>query len=88
MAPSLLPATVDGVVTRVEGTSPTDVRSFTLRTEDGRVLDFSVGRLDLDGEAFPAGHLREHLATAQPVRVTYAAGGSTPVAIRLEDAPP
>jgi len=86
--PSATPATVDGVVTRVEGTSPTEVSSFVLRTDEGRLLDFSVGRLDLSGDAFPAGHLREHLATAQPVRVTYVADGGTPLAIRLEDAPP
>ena len=35
-----------------------------------------------------AGHLREHVATAQPIRVTYLAGGDTFVAMRLEDAPP
>ena len=88
VAPSLPAAFVDGVVTRVEGKSPTDVTAFTLHTEDGRLVDFSVGRLDLSGKAFPAGHLRDHLATAQPVRVIYLAGGDTPVAIRLEDAPP
>ena len=84
---SLPAATVDGVVTRVEGTSPTDVTTFTVRTVDGRLIDFSVARLDLTAGAFPAGHLREHLATAQPVRVTYVEGASTRMAIRLEDAP-
>ena len=80
--------TVDGLVTLVEGTSPTDVMGFTLRTMDGRLIAFTIGRLDLTGDAFPAGHLREHIATAQPVRVTYVAAGSSPLAIRLEDAPP
>lgn len=81
-------AVVDGLLTEVEGTSPTDVASFTLRTPEGRVLQFAIGRLDLSGDASPAGHLREHLATVEPVRVTYVteSDGSL-VAIRLEDAP-
>lgn len=86
--PAGSPAIVDGVVTAVEGTSPTELTTFTLRTSDGRLVHFSVGQLDLSDDAFPAGHLREHLATAVPVRVTYViGGGATPVAIRLEDAP-
>ena len=78
--------TEDGFVIDVKATSLTQVDSFTLRTPEGEELVFRVGRLDLDGGAFPAGHLREHLALAQPVAVGYHEENGERVATRLVDA--
>jgi hypothetical protein len=77
--------TVTGIVVKVEAASAVEVRGFTLRTSDGQLLAFTVGRLDLSGDAFPAEHLREHMATAAPVKVTYTQQGGSLVASRLED---
>ena len=76
-----------GIVVSVEGTSPGWVERFSLRTEEGRVLVFEVGPLDLSGGGFPAAHLREHQATAAPVAVDYRVEGDRQVATRLRDAP-
>lgn len=80
--------TVTGWVVGVESRSLTDVAGFTLRTQDGRVLEFRVGPLELDRGGFPAGHLREHLALSQPVVVAWRDEGGQRIAVRLEDAPP
>jgi hypothetical protein len=76
-----------GIVVSVDQASLTDVRSFTLRTETGDTLSFRVGQLDLSEGAFPANHLREHMATAIPVTVTYTGNDPERVAVRLIDAP-
>jgi len=76
-----------GIVIAVDQTSVTTVRSFTLRTSDGQELVFAVGTLDLAGNAFPANHLREHMAIAEPVKVEYRIEGTDRVAVRLTDAP-
>ena len=77
---------VDGVIVAVDARSLTDVRSFDLRTSDGRVLTFGLTQLQ-NGVAFPPGHLPEHQATAAPVRVWYRDAGGTLQALYLEDAP-
>jgi hypothetical protein len=79
-------ATVDGVVVAVDARSLTDVRSFAVRTGDGRVLLFGLAEL-ANGTQFPPGHLAEHQATATPVRVWYRDDGSSLEALYLEDAP-
>ena len=78
--------TAAGFVIEVNSTSLTQVDSFTLRTPEGVHLQFRVGRLELDGGTFPAGHLREHMALGQPVAVAYRQEGSDRVAFRLVDA--
>ena len=80
------PQTVAGFVIDVKSTSLTQVQSFTLRTQDGQELVFRVGRLELDGGAFPAGHLREHMAFNQAVAVAYREEDGERVAYRLADA--
>jgi hypothetical protein len=40
-----------------------------------------------NGAQFAPGHLVEHQASGQPVRVWYQTDGGANVAIRLEDAP-
>ena len=79
--------TATGIVVAVEQASLTDVRSFTLRIETGDMVAFRIGDLDLSQGAFPPNHLREHMATATPVTVTYTGSDSDRVAIRLVDAP-
>ena len=56
-----------------------------VRTTEQGTLTFVVGDLE-NGAAVPPGHLVEHQATAQPVRVWYRAEAGEKVAIRLEDA--
>ena len=80
------PANAAGFVVDVKSTSVTQVDSFTLRTPEGTELVFRVGPLELDGGAFPAGHLREHMALAQAVAVAYREEGGERVAFRLADA--
>lgn len=77
-----------GLVTAIRDVSLTEVDGFTLRTSDGRILEFRIGRLRLDGGGFPAGHLREHLALAQPVEVSWERVDGELVAHKLEDAFP
>lgn len=80
------PGTAAGWVVRVDSTSITQIDRFVLRTSEGTELDFRVGILELDGGAFPAGHLREHMALAQAVAVGYRDDGGERVAFRLADA--
>lgn len=77
---------IDGVIVGVRSEGLDRVSSFTLRTIDQGTLTFSLGELE-NGVEFPPGHLVEHQATAQPVRVWYRTEGADKVAIRLEDAP-
>ena len=80
------PETVAGFVTAVESTSLTEVRSFTLRTAEGGELIFRVGAVELDGGAFPANHLRQHMALVQGVAVAFRVEDGVRVAFRLADA--
>ena len=75
-----------GVIVGFESEGLDRIRSFELRTDDGQTLAFDIGVLETGG-AFPPGHLAEHQATAQPVRVWYERQGGANVAVRLEDAP-
>lgn len=76
---------VKGVVISVDSAGLADVRGFELRTSEGQVLAFSVGSLE-NGAEFPPGHLAEHVATSQPVRVFFRTAGAELVAYRIEDA--
>jgi hypothetical protein len=77
---------VVGVIVGVDSEGLDKVRGFSLRSAEGTTTVFTIGTLE-NGVAFPPGHLVEHQATAQPVRVWYRTDGETMVAIRLEDAP-
>lgn len=77
---------VDGVIVAVRSEGLDQVTGFDLRTIDQGTLAFTVGDLE-NGAEFPPGHLVEHQATAQTVRVWYRTEGGDRVAIRLEDAP-
>jgi hypothetical protein len=77
---------VVGVIVGVDSQGLDKVDGFTLRTTDQGSLVFRIGVLE-NGAQFPPGHLVEHQASAQPVRVWYRNDGDAKVAIRLEDAP-
>jgi hypothetical protein len=77
---------IDGVIVAVRSEGLDRVDGFDLRTIDHGTLAFTLGDLE-NGTEFPPGHLVEHQATAQPVRVWYRTEGSDRVAVRLEDAP-
>jgi hypothetical protein len=78
---------VDGVVVSVDASGLTDVRGFVLRVSGGFAFDFVLGPLE-NPTQFPPGHLAEHLATSQPVRVYFLVQGGKRVVYRLEDAVP
>jgi hypothetical protein len=76
-----------GIVVAVQATSLSNVQGFSIRTTDGRTVDFRMGTIE-DATQFPPGHLAEHKVSLVPVRVTYVDGtDSDRVAVRLEDAP-
>lgn len=75
-----------GVIVGVQSESLDRVLGFDLRTGDGATVTFVIGDLE-NGDTFPPGHLVEHQATGQPVRVSFVTEGSTRVAVRIEDAP-
>ena len=79
-------SSVIGVVVGVQSEGLDRVRGFTLRTQDGATTAFTLGDLQ-NGVAFPPGHLVEHQATGQPVRVWYVTEGGVNAAMRIEDAP-
>ena len=79
--------TATGLVVDVQSRSLAEVERFTLRTNEGVLLQFRVGRLEAGPGTFPAVHLREHLATGEPVAVAYRDEEGARVAVRLADAP-
>lgn len=78
-------AQAEGVLTHIDSGGLDQVEAFTLRTGDGRTIDFTIGVLE-NGAEFPPSHLAEHLAGAEPIRVFYRREGSSNVAFRIEDA--
>ena len=75
-----------GIVVAVRATSLSNVQGFTIRTADGRTIDFRMGTIE-NPTQFPPGHLAEHKVSLAPVRVTYVDTANGPTAVRLEDAP-
>lgn len=78
---------VDGVIVAVDSAGLGTVHGFTLREAGGALTSFSLAALE-NGIQFPPGHLAEHQATAQPVRVWYRDEGGTHLAIWILDANP
>jgi hypothetical protein len=62
------------------------VTAVTVRSSDGQVLTFDVGRLDLNN-GLPAAHLREHLASGAPIVAEYIVDAGRNVLLRYNDAP-
>jgi len=80
------PTTQTGLVIDVQSNSAVDITGFTLRTQDGQLQYYVVGRLDTASPGFPAVHLRSHLISLIPVVVTYEMDGDQRVAVRIVDA--
>jgi len=79
--------TETGIVTGVSSTSLVSVDGFQLRTSDGRTITFSTKDLPYRDEGFPAQHLREHQALADPVMVTYRITDGRNDVVKLQDVP-
>ena len=83
--PALPPSSpIEGVVTHVESTGIDKVTSFTLRAAGGAIYQFELEKLE-NGDEFPPGHLTEHQATSEPIRVYFTLLGRTVFATRIED---
>jgi hypothetical protein len=80
-----LDSPVTGVLTHLDTAGLSAVAGFTMRLDDGREIAFKLGVLE-NGDQFPPGHLGEHLATADPVRVFFRRTGQDLVVYRIEDA--
>ena len=76
---------VEGVVVSVTSTGLDNVTGFTLRVNGGALYRFGIGVLE-NGAVFPPGHLTEHQANSEPVRVAFVVRGGAAVAVRIEDA--
>ncbi len=75
-----------GIVTSVDAPAGA-VTGFTLRTQQGEMITFEIGALEVDGAAFAASHLVEHAATLQPIAVAYRVEDGVNVVHRMVDAP-
>ena len=77
-----------GVLLDVVSPSIQQVDSFTLRTDDGRELSFLTAPDFNRGVAhvMTPGHMRQHMALADPVVVTYREDGGKLVALSATDA--
>ena len=75
-----------GIVVEVQATSLIEVEGFSIRTGDGRMLDFRITTLE-NAATFPPGHLSEHRVSLAPVRVTFVDDSGGQRAVRIEDAP-
>lgn len=77
------PAT--GILVKIDSLGLTKVGGFTLRTDTGAEVPFTIGTLE-NGAEFPPGHLDEHMATSSPVRAFFRDEGGRLVVYRIEDA--
>ena len=75
-----------GIVVSVEATSLSAVQGFSIRTTDGRTVDFRIVAIE-NAATFPPGHLASHKVSLVPVRVTYVDRNGAHEAVRIEDAP-
>jgi hypothetical protein len=79
---------VRGVLLYVVSPSIQQVDSFRLRTDDGRELSFLVAPDFNKGaaHAMTPGHMRQHMALADPVTVTYREENGKLIAVSATDA--
>jgi hypothetical protein len=78
------PDELTGVVVEVDSRGLGDVRGFTLRSE-GETYEISIDP-DQRFDDFPLSHLRDHLASAEPVRVEVEGRSGELFATSLTDA--
>jgi hypothetical protein len=81
---------VRGVLLDVETPSIQKVDSFTLRSDDGQELHFVTAPDFNQGVAhlMTPGHMRQHMALAEPVQVTYREDKGNLVALSAVDVSP
>jgi hypothetical protein len=79
--------TARGVLLAVDSPSIQRVERFTLRTDDGQVLDFSAAPDFNSGasHAMSPGHLRQHMALAEAITVTYREENGRLIALNATD---
>ena len=79
-----LPTRYDGLVVDVQAASFLQIGSFTLRTNDGTLVEMTV-----EGDVgITQSHLREHMALGEPVTVTVRHADGLTIATRVEDQQP
>jgi len=80
--------TAQGVLLEVSSSSLQKLDSFTMRTNDGRELTFvPAPNFNADAtHAMTPGHMRQHMALADPVLVTYREENGQLVALSAVDA--
>jgi hypothetical protein len=79
---------VRGILLDVVSPNIQQVNSFTLRTEDGRELSFVTSPDFNQGvsHVMTPGHMRQHMALADPVLVTYREESGKLIALSATDA--
>ena len=79
---------VRGVLLDVVSPGIQQVNSFTLRADDGRELTFTTSSDFNQGAAhvMTPGHMRQHMALADPVLVTYREEAGKLIALSATDA--
>jgi len=84
-APSL--SSVRGVLVEVDAPSLREVDTFRLRDNAGQVWEFHATADFNAGASHPMtpGHMRQHMALADPITVTYRADGGALVAVSAAD---
>ena len=82
--PQASPTRYDGLVVEVQAASFLQIASFTLRTDDGTLVEMTV-----EGDVgMTQSHLREHMALGDPVSVTARHADGLTIATRIEDRRP
>jgi hypothetical protein len=86
-APSAQTKSVHGVLLAVDSPSLQKVDSFTLRTDDGQELNFTAASNFNQGasHAMTPGHMRQHMALAEPMTITYREESGRLVALDATD---
>jgi len=87
-APATQTQTVRGVLLDVVSPNIQQVDSFTLRADDGQELHFTTAPNFNQGAShlMTPGHMRQHMALADPVLVTYREENGKLVALSATDA--
>lgn len=85
-SPAVPESPLAGVVTSVDAVALDQVHGFTMTSAAGQELTFVIGTLE-NGDEFPPGHLKEHMAAATPILVYFRPTNGALVVYRIEDAP-
>lgn len=85
-SPTIPESPLAGVVTKVDAVALDQVHGFTMTSAAGQELTFVIGTLE-NGDEFPPGHLKEHMASSTPILVYFRQENGALVVYRLEDAP-